>query len=500
MFGKPRLLLTLMGLSVSISGLLPNTAFGADRRLIDAIKAHDVVAIQTLLKERVDVNALASDGATPLFWAAQQDDVKTAQMLIAAGARVNDKNDYGITALWVAARNGNAAMITALLKAGADANAARNTGETALMRAAMTGRTDAVKALLAGGARIDTTESLRGQNALMWAVNEQHLDVVRALVEAGANVRAKSQKGYTPLLFAARDGNVDIARVLLEHGADVNETASDGLSVLHVATVRGHAPLAEFLMDRGADPNADGAGYTPLHWAVWTSASLLTHDTRVDTGEWSAIAGIPDRQAKLRLIDQLLLHGANIHARLSKLPPRFGSGSSRLLGGGTVEGATPFFLAADVADVEIMRILLARGADPLMTAVNKTTPLVVASGLLSRDGEGEVDVEDRTKAAQLLIELGTDINAANTLGNTAMHAAAIMGHDPIVKLLAEHGANLSPKNKFGETPLTYAKGFFFVIDVLGPGHDTTKKLLAELGAVDPVTVRVLPSARGATEE
>ena len=491
----------LLGLSIGLSGFLPDAAFADDHRLIDAIKARDVAAVQSLLKEKVDVDVLAPDGATPLVWAAQLDDLSLTQLLLNAGATVNYKNDFGVTALWVAARNGNAAVINLLLKAGADPNAARTSGETALMRAAMTGRPQAVEALLAGGARVDAVESRRGQNALMWAITEQHLEAARLLIAAGADVSARSRNGYTPLLFAAREGNLEIVKLLLDRGASVNETGTDGASVLHVATVRGHASLAEFLMDKGANPNANGLGYTPLHWAVWTSSSVLTHETRVDTGEWSVMAGIPDRQAKLSLVRKLMAHGADVNARLKNMPPRFGfSYTRKLLGGGSIEGATPFFLAADAGDIDIMRMLVAHGADPRIPALNNTTALMTASGLFTFDGEAEVAVEDRVKAAELCLELGVDVNAANVMGNTALHAAAIMGHDPVIKVLAEHGANMSPKNTYGETPLTYAKGFFFTLDILGPGFESTKKLLTDLGAVDPVTKRVLPSARGRKDE
>ena len=59
-------------------------------------------------------------------------------------------------------------------------------------------------------------------------------------------------------------------------GADVNGTAADGSTALVVATVRGHADLVTALLDHGADPNADGAGYTALHWAAGAWETELT--------------------------------------------------------------------------------------------------------------------------------------------------------------------------------------------------------------------------------
>ena len=44
-------------------------------------------------------------------------------------------------------------------------------------------------------------------------------------------------------------------------------------------------------------------------------------------------------------------------------------------------GATPFLLAAMAADVEVMRVLSGAGADPNLTADNRTTALMLGAGL-----------------------------------------------------------------------------------------------------------------------
>ena len=58
-----------------------------DTRLIDAVKDSNVKRVQALVRERVDVNATAADGATALHWAVHKDDLTTADLLIRAGAR-----------------------------------------------------------------------------------------------------------------------------------------------------------------------------------------------------------------------------------------------------------------------------------------------------------------------------------------------------------------------------------------------------------------------------
>ena len=435
----------------------------SDVRLADAVKNRDAVAARVLLEQGVDVDARQPDGATALLWAAQWDDLETARLLIRAGANVNAANDYGITPLLMACLNGSAVMIDALLKAGANPSLSQATGETPLMTAAKTGKLDAVTLLLGRGVDVNARETSGGQTALMWALSEQHLDVARALVQHGADVRGGSASGFTPLMFAVRQGDFDAVKLLLAQGADVNTVAADGVSALHVATVRGNAALAEYLMEQGADPNADGPGYAALHWAAWKSETFMTRDYHIDSGELSVLGGLPTREGKLGLIRALLAKGANVNVRLKRntLPQMGHSYFMRgtIMGGGDLVGVTPFLLAAMVADVEVMRFLLANGADPTATTSNGTTALMLAAGLATMEWETTVPMSARVEAGKLCLELHDDINAANDEGNTALHATAFLGSSPVAQFLVDAGASVNPVNKKGQTPLQVAEGF-----------------------------------------
>jgi hypothetical protein len=73
-----------------------------------------------------------------------------------------------------------------------------------------------------------------------------------------------------------------------------------------------------------------------------------------------------------------------------------------------------------------------------------------------------------------------DINAANDLGNTALHAAAMAGFDSVAQFLVDRGAQLNPQNKNGETPLRLADGY--IADTMLYVRSNTAKLLRTLGA------------------
>ena len=374
--------------------------------------------------------------ATALHWAVLREDANTADLLIRAGADVNAANDLGVTPLVLACENGSAALVTALLEESADPNTATSMGETALMACARGGDVDAVAALLDRGAALDAGESSRGQTALMWAAAHRHPDVVRVLIAHGADVHARSRVshllvptnayasgvshrdtvempmgGFTTLLFAALHGDVDSARLLLDAGANVNETAADGLSVLVLAAHSGHTKLVTFLLGRGADVNAAAVGYTALH------AAVLRGD--------------------LQMISTLLEDGADPNARLTK-GTRVPRDTNRWVLSSYLAGATPFLLAAKYAEPDIMRVLVSRGADPLLVTNDGTTPLMVAAGLTwgwnmedRRDRAVPDEVvtalhqnETRTlDVVMLALELGADVTAANDAGDTALHGA-----------------------------------------------------------------------------
>ena len=410
----------------------------------------------------VAVAATQRDGATALHWAVHLDDVAIVERLLLAGATVDATNEYGVTPLSIASGNGGAPLVERLLEAGADPNLARPTGETPLMRAASTGSVRAVEALVAHGADVNRAGPALGQTPLMWAISARRPAVAVRLIALGADVLARSAGGFTPLLFAAREGDTETVRSLLAAGADVHDAMEDGTSALHVATLRGHVGTAVLLLEHGADPNGAGPGYTPLHWAAGSWQTELSGPNGIATdrdAEWRGLRGVPgDRAAFVRA---LLDHGAASDARLERIPPRAGYSQlrveHRVAGVSPFPGATPFLLAAMAADVEVMRVLAEAGADPNLPADDGTTPLMLAAGLGRYMAETLVTEARSLEAAALAIDLGAEVDAANEAGSTALHGAAHVKSDALVRLLVGHGAWLDPANARGQTPLDVAE-------------------------------------------
>jgi ankyrin repeat protein len=343
--------------------------------------------------------------------------------------------------------------VKALLTAGAEPNTSRNSGETALMTCARSGRVEAVRALVDAGADVRAVEKSNGQNALMWAAARNNAEVVQYLLTKGADLKAKTTgTGFTPLLFAAREGAMGTAKVLLDAGADINEPSSTGFTPLIAATFTAKWDLAKYLLERGADPNKSGAGFNALHWAAGSWENDISGSVGPEGYAW--IAGLGP--GKLDLVKALLAHGANPNAKMDRRPPKYGYGSGSRL---NVAGATPFLLAAVGAKADIMKALLAAGADPHLTTEDGTTALMTAAGYGRIHGESRATADDSLDAVKVALQAGIDINAANRIGETALHAATYYQKDAVVSYLLEQGANVNAMNQRGETPLVLAEGF-----------------------------------------
>jgi len=423
-----------------LTGLLPTIAFADTASLLDAAQNNEVTSAITLVNEGADVNMTYPDGATALHWAAHWGATDLAESLLNAGALVDVVNELGITPIAIACRNGSEAMVETLLRADANAFAVEPSGETVLMSCSRTGLLGAVEKLLAAGAEPNSLETNSGQSALMWAAAEGHTGIVDLLIGAGADVNASSSGRFTPLMFSARSGALEIARLLLDAGADVNATTDEGLSPLLVATasldaITGsdyrlvvdeseHQDLGILLIDHGADVNqSDQYGMTALHYAV--------------------------EMDKPRLLKKLLEKGADPNAQLTEgLPFRRGD----YVGRGEYDGASPFWLATRLGNVEMMRELLSAGADPELRQAWGVTPTMVASGVTQTDSR--IVSEDKLiKALELLVlEIGTDIHSVDRSGQTAVHGAANVSGNEIIKFLVAQGADPEAVDNRGRTP------------------------------------------------
>ena len=432
------------------------TLFAADGGrppVLEAARNGDKDTLRTLLQKKSDVNATDPDGSTALHWASHRNDIESADLLIRAGAKVNAATDLGVTPLWQAAENGSAAMVKKLLDAGANPNLALLAGETPVMVAARSGYPEVVEQLLAKGANANA-HGTRGQTALMWAVSQQHPDVVKVLLAHRADIQARSETwtdvqavpphGYLPynvavphgsetaLMFGARVGDLASAKLLVSAGANVNDKDAWGVSATTLAAHSGFTDVVLFLLDKGADANVSGPGFTALHEAI------MRRDEKMVTA--------------------LLDHGGDANAPLRTWTPTRRSSEDFHFEPALV-GATPFWLAARFTEPGILRLLLKHGADPKFVhhaeyvaergfgqdkRTETATALMAAVGIIRTTPWVDPPAGEREaltlETAKMVVELGVDLNTANTDGRTALDAAKALKYDSVVKFLTEKGA------------------------------------------------------------
>jgi len=459
--------LALLLAALGLSGAALAAESGAT--LVEAARNQDADALRALLGQKTDVNARSSDGSTALLWLAHWNDFATAELLARAGADPNIANDFGMTPLAQACVNGSSEFVRLLLRAGANPNSAIATGETPLMTCARTGNTDAIRLLVEYGAAVNAKEPSQNQTAIMWAAAEKHPEAVKALIEAHADLKARTKQGFTPIHFAARVGDLESVKLLLAAGVDVNlltqtgageppagggrgggAAGTSGYTPLLIATLRAQVDVALYLLDHGADPNIEAAGFTPLHWASTSWEGFASNPVY---GFEDPMSGIPDRQAKLRLVRALLAHGANVNARMTKRQPSFATGYTDAV------GATPFLLAASIDDVEMMRILLDAGADPKIPTATQATAIMAATGLNHGIGESLVTEAEARAAVKLLLDLGLDPKGETTFGENALFGPAYRGWNTLLAQMIDLGVNVNAVSKAGVTPYLAAAGY-----------------------------------------
>ena len=400
--------------------------------LIDAIREQNRKQVALLLSEHANVNAAQPDGATPLAWAVYLDEADVVDLLMQAGASPNTVDQYGETPVTLACATGDFPVLQKLISAGADAKAARWNGETALMIAARTGSLPSVKLLVAHGANVNGAETRKGQNALMWAAAEGHSDVVDFLIQNHADVKAVSKGGFTPLVFAAQKGDVHSVRSLLDAGLSPNYVLPNGTGLLSVAVAGDKPDVVQVLLEHNADVNiADKAGNTPLHLAA--------------------------QAGSLEIVKLLLAKGADPNALTAKVAPPAGKAASspfRI----QVGQQTALMLAAKANHEDVMRALVAGGADPKIRAQDGTTLLMAAAG------------SGHLATVQYGYELDPEVDAVTTRKSTVMHAAVTgtlqVSTQPeicdVIRFLASKGADVDPEDVNGRTPIVIAN--FLPID------------------------------------
>ena len=316
-----------------------------------------------------DLDTNEGDWGSPLNAALAKGHLDIAKFLLDRGAVGDSMGFMEQTGLYIASTHGYADVVGSLIDRGANLNATcegRSTrfGRkwwTPLHAAINEDHPDIALLLLEGGADPEIRSS-NGETALGMASSRGQANFVRLLINYGADLNAKSRDrrvddydvNWTPLHAAIEKEYRDIALLLLERGANPEIRSSRGENALYMASSGGYANIVRQLLSHGADPTAECEnelefGWTPLHVAsshrsLEIARVLLEHGANPNALDHSGGTAL-HLTSEVTVVELLLQYGANLDVRDKR-------------------GWTPLHKAAFYLNLQVLVVLLDRGADP----------------------------------------------------------------------------------------------------------------------------------------
>ncbi|KAF7330364.1 Ankyrin repeat protein [Mycena venus] len=326
-----------------------------------------------------------------------------------------------------------------------------------------------------------------------------HLNMVRLLVDnLGVNVDARHHRygGSTPLYVASENGHEAVVKFLLDHDAQPNIVGGFlGGTPLQAAAYEGHISVIDALCRHGADVTVGGWLGTALQRAT-LQGNITVVQTLIRCGaEVNQLDVDPENKYGIAL------HAAAHAGRIEVVRLLIENGANVDLQGGVY--GTALHAAWNGQNEDIFRFLLQKGANAnsigpagtILQAVILTVkehlllPLVEEMiGLLIEKGAnvnmairgetplGSVSFLGHERMVQILIDHGADVNFEwidnHGRSYTALGHAASRGHAPCVKLLLENGAKANFQHSSTGTALHAA---------CLQGHEDVARILVEVG-------------------
>ncbi|KAF7552102.1 hypothetical protein G7Z17_g4555 [Cylindrodendrum hubeiense] len=373
-----------------------------------------------LIREGESVSALDAQERVPLHWAARNGHATVVSLLLKHGSDPNPIDGRGLKPIHLAARRNHAAVLTILLEAGVEPTTIKTKenhagrllggetitkGECAIFYATKRGNTDAVVAMIPF-CKGETLEQL-----LCESCRFNRTDAVLAILEKSDVSPDATFSGATALYFACGAVNVKCVEALIKRGANVKQT-----SVYHPRRSRNGGSFRPSTM-RG-----------PLNYLV---------------NMWNS-----ENDAACRaILDMLVKRGADVDQ-----PDGKGQTGLFRTAGINTRGSWP-----KREQMAAMRALLEAGADVTKLSSH---PRGERETVLHVFLQSFHDLE----MVHSLIERGSDPNAKDSRGSTALHhllsncsTKMVPDHtDAIVRYLLEQGADPNIEDNYGCTPVQYA--------------------------------------------
>ncbi|XP_044729552.1 serine/threonine-protein phosphatase 6 regulatory ankyrin repeat subunit A-like [Chrysoperla carnea] len=430
-----------------------------------AIKHNHIIVAKILLEKEtnVDVNEILG-GFTPLHLAAERGHLQSVNFLLRNGANVNAKTDKEVIPLHLAALNGHLEVVNALILKGANVNSRNITGCIPLHYAIENGNRQIANILLEHGSNVNVVDNTYNDTPLHFAVNFGHEEIVKDLLKNKANTSIATVEGFTALHLASNLGHLKIVAALLQHGVEIHCKNKHYVTALHISAYSGHREIVELLIKNGAKIyDEDNEGLTPLHLAALKGnidiIDLLIKnkaDVNIRNNNGATPLQIAVANGQKVAAAFLIKNKAEVNAThkygLTPLHTAVIKGNKEIVNlliknkakvNAKSDHGTPLQLAMIIAHLEILKFLIAKGADINVVDNKMVKPAVLA---------GNKDI------VETLLKTKPHINIKDPEYAELLHSAIIKGHTHLVKYFIKKGFDVNSNNFLNVTPLYIAAG------------------------------------------
>lgn len=226
-----------------------------------------------LLQHDADVNIIDCDGRSPLYYACMERGMlEQIEIMLTKTTTINAKDKLGLTPLAIAICYENTEYIVPLLEKGADLNIASHSGRTPFMMACLEVSPEMLLMLLRWEPNL-TVIGNEHETALHLLCQRGFHDVIKPIIEhGGVDIDARTKKGITPLMLAVNNNHPQSVRILVEHEADLSVRNVWSETALCMAIEKGYSEIAEILIVNGSPVNPTGQ-------------SLVKHRSQIESAQ-----------------------------------------------------------------------------------------------------------------------------------------------------------------------------------------------------------------------
>ncbi|CAF0887601.1 unnamed protein product [Adineta ricciae] len=470
--------------------------------------------VEYLIQCRADINARDDFAATPLHHACERDNILCAQILLSANANIEAADRQEMHPLHSASFYGSVETAYLLFRHDADILAVDKTNSIPFAHACRNSHYGILEKFFTFFSQHEKANEVieqkdaEGNTLLHLAVASANVQIVDLLLSKNADPSAKREDGQTPIHLCAKNDSVEILEKLVEAKGDINDVDVGAETILHKAASHNKENVLRYVLSKQTNTdliqkkNNDGA-------TALLSASTFGHAKCVELLLEAGADMFNDRDKRER--GPIYLASFSNHVQtleiLLQYAEQHGKTDKEKLSVNQIDrySRTALHAAAELGHVEIVNVLLRRGASLAMKDDDEYTPLMLAckknrldvlkllieyisehyqtardrlSFFEERDDASNTALhisaaEGHSSIIKLLLEQGCDLRAKNIISSLPIHCAAERGRYNSVRTLIEQHSQIDPNDKNGQTPLHLAAR---------NGHSDVVKLLLKNGA------------------